>query len=117
MSYMTDLTSYMTVLSKTKESFLVTLLRHQVISRFKRMFWSTLPWFELLTLTEDPNRLGTGINVTEKGKGGRKQHRVLTGQYQGAVVTISHSDVEHNSGGTAVLTGYLAYGNKSPIQK
>lgn len=40
--------------------------------------------------------------------------RVLTGQYPGTVVTISHSDVEHNAGRAAVLTGHLAYGNKSP---
>lgn len=80
MNHMIDLTSHMTVLSKTKKSFLVTLLRHQVILRLRRMFWSTLPWFELLTMTEDPNRLGTGINVTEKDKRGRKQHWVLTGQ-------------------------------------
>lgn len=74
MNHVIDLTSYMIVLSKTKESFLATLLRHQVISRLRRTLWSTLPWFELLTLTEDPSRLGTGINVIEKGKRGRKQH-------------------------------------------
>lgn len=40
--------------------------------------------------------------------------QVLTGQYQGTVVTISHSDVEHNARRAAVLTGRLANGNKNP---